>query len=54
MTPRSAGSAAKARPGRPSVTRLIHRMWIGSKGMGRPMSGARKMVQISPELPVMA
>jgi hypothetical protein len=42
ITPRSAGSAASASPGRPSVTRLTHRMWIGSSGIGRPSSGARK------------
>ena len=50
ITPRSSGSAARASPGRPSVTRLIQRMWIGSSGMGRPRNGARKIVQISPEL----
>ena len=50
MTSRSAGSAAKARPGRPSVTRLIHRIWMGSSGIGKPRKGARKRVQISPEL----
>ena len=50
MMPRSAGSAASASPGRPSVTRLIHRMWIGSSGIGRPRNGARKIVQISPAL----
>ncbi len=50
ITPGSAGSAASARPGRPSVTRLIQRMWIGSSGIGRPRNGARKIVQISPEL----
>lgn len=56
MMPRSAGSAASARPGRPSVTKLTHRMWMGSSGMGNSNSnsGARKMVQISSELPVMA
>jgi hypothetical protein len=52
MTPFSAGSADSARPGRPSVTRLIHRMWIGKSGIGRPKKGASKMAQISPELPV--
>ena len=46
--------AASASPGRPSVTRLIHRMWIGSSGIGSPRNGARKIVQISPELLVMA
>ena len=51
MTPRSSGSAASASPGRPSVTRFTHRMWIGSSGIGRPTKGARKIVQISPELP---
>ena len=52
MTFPSAGSAASARPGSPSVTRLIHRMWIGSSGIGRPRNGARKMVQISAVLQV--
>ena len=42
MMPLSAGSAASASPGRPSVTRLIHRIWIGSSGIGSPSSGARK------------
>ena len=54
MMPFSAGSAASATPGRPSVTRLIQRMWMGSSGMGRPRNGARKIVQISPELQVTA
>ena len=49
----SPGSAASASPGTPSVTKLIQRMWIGSRGMGRPRKGARKMEQISPELLVM-
>ena len=52
MMSRSAGSAASASPGRPSVTRLIHRIWIGSSGTGSPRKGARKMVQISAELVV--
>jgi hypothetical protein len=50
MMLRSARSAGQRQPGRPSVTRLIQRMWIGSSGIGRPRKGARKMVQISPEL----
>ncbi len=53
MTFFSAGSAASARPGRPSVTRLIQRMWIGKRGIGRPKNGARKIVHTSPELLVM-
>ena len=53
MTPFSAGSAARARPGSPSVTRLIQSIWIGSKGIGKPKKGARNMVHISPELLVM-
>jgi hypothetical protein len=52
MTLRSAGSAARASPGSPSVTRLIQRIWIASSGTGMPRNGARKIVQISPELVV--
>ena len=52
MTSRSSGSTDSARPGRPSVTRLIQRIWIGSSGIGSPRNGARKMVQISAELVV--
>ena len=48
----STGSTPRARAGGPSVTRLIHRMWIGSSGIGRPANGARNITQISAELVV--
>ncbi len=50
ITSRSPGSAVRASPGTPSVTRLIQRMWIGSSGIGRPRNGAKKIVTISPAL----
>ena len=50
MTSGSSGSTESARPGSPSVMRLIQRICIGSKGIGSPRNGARKMVQISAEL----
>ncbi len=37
---RSAGSTLMPRPSTPSVTRLIHRIWKGVRGSGRPISGA--------------
>src|SRR6476469_9216529 len=46
----SAGSATSAMPGKPSVTRLIQRMWIGNKGIGNSNMGAKNMVRISPRL----
>ena len=54
ITSRSAGSSARARPGRPSVMRFTQRMWIGSSGTGMPRNGARNTTQISPVLPVSA
>ena len=50
MVSGSAGSTLRASPGSPSVTRLIHRMWIGRSGIGSPANGARAIAQISPEL----
>ena len=49
MIPDSAGSAVNARPGKPSVISLIHKIWAGSRGVGNPRKGANKSVQISPE-----
>ena len=46
------GSTERASAGRLSVTRLTQRMWMGRIGTGRPTSGARKSVSISPELVV--
>ena len=42
ITPSSGGSAASASPGSPSVIKLIQRIWIGSKGMGRPEEWRQK------------
>ena len=46
----SAVSAAKAKPGKPSVTKLIHKICMGISGMGKPTSVAKKNVHISPPL----
>ena len=53
IIPRSTGSADNANPGKPSVTRLIQRIWIGRSGIGKPKNGAKNSVHISPELLVM-
>lgn len=54
MTLGSSGSAVRASPGSPSVTKLIQRIWIGRRGMGNPNKGATNIVQTSPELVVTA
>ena len=41
--PGSAGSAPSATPGRPWVSRLIHRICAGSSGTGSPKSGPSSM-----------
>jgi hypothetical protein len=50
MAARSTGSSLSAIAGRPSVTRLIQRIFTGSSGTGRASTEARTMTQISPEL----
>ena len=42
MTFVSAGSTPRASPGRPSVTRLIQRIWTGSSGSGQPEERAEE------------
>ena len=54
MTPRSAGSAVSANAGMPSVTRLIHNICVGRKGIGSPKKGAKKIISTSAELVVTA
>ncbi|MNN90133.1 hypothetical protein D3C81_2080350 [compost metagenome] len=46
----SAWSTPRAMAGNPSVTRLTHRIWIGTSGSGIPNIMARNMVRISPTL----
>ena len=50
ITSLSGGSSPSAMAGRPSVTRLISRIWMGSSGTGIPISMARNMVTTSPML----
>ena len=50
MMPFSSGSTASARPGKPSVTRLIHRICRGRSGSGMPKKGAINITKISPML----
>ena len=50
MMPLSAGSIASARPGSPSVTRLIHRICSASKGSGMPKKGPTSITKSSPVL----
>ena len=47
-----AGSTPSESAGAPSVTRLIHRIWMASSGRGKPRKGASTMTQISAELVV--
>ncbi len=42
MASGSAGSPPSATPGRPWVSRLIHRIWAGSSGSGRPSERAEE------------
>ena len=41
----SAGSMVRARPGRLSQRRFIHRIFIGSNGSGNPKKGAKNISQ---------
>ena len=42
-----AGSTPKATAGRPSVTKLIHRRWIGNNGRGQPSRIEKKIIMTS-------
>jgi len=44
----SAGSEENANAGKPSEIKLTHKIWMGKRGMGKPSSGAKKIVQILP------
>ncbi len=46
----STGSTPRARAGRPSVTRLTQRIWMGRSGTGKPARAATNMTRISPRL----
>ena len=50
ITFRSGGSSPRAMAGRPSVTRLMSRIWMGSSTTGIPMRIPRNMVSTSPIL----
>jgi len=45
-----AGSTHKASAGKPSVTRLIHKICIAIKGKGNPISTLIKIISISAKL----
>ncbi|MDQ1620206.1 MAG: hypothetical protein QOE19_2775 [Actinomycetota bacterium] len=52
MTPGSGGSTAIAMAGRPSVTRLSHRICNGRSGIGVPSNGPRTITATSARLPL--
>jgi len=47
-------TAGRSRPsamaGKPSVTKFIHKICMGSRGSGRPARAAQSMVSTSPTL----